>query len=123
MNLFDTSFIVAFVNERDALHGAALSTAFPEGCVNELVLAESANVISRASKNFRASAAVIRDVYDRTPLEFLAPDDVRDAMSLFERHSQKLSFNDCALLAQARRLGAGIITFDEDLKRAAKNAR
>ena len=120
MRLLDSSVVVARSNERDSLHSKSLEIDFSNCAINELVFSESANVISRSSKDYSKARFVIESVYKNTPIEFLCSEDLAEAMRLFSKYLSRLSFTDCALIAQSKRLGAQIISFDEDLVNIAK---
>jgi len=125
--LLDTSFLVAYLCERDVHHarakdlfGRLRGEVVP--VMTDVVFGETVTVLARRSKEWAFSfEAVVRDLMG------LAERMARFAVYMLQEFDQvvdlvveskgELSFNDALLVVGARQEGiGGIITFDEDFK-------
>lgn len=106
---------MAFVNESDELHGRAISLDLRGGVINQLVLAEVANVLQKRVKEKRKVVGEIKRILETIPVAELKEEDLWNALAFFANNYPKISFTDASLLAQRRRTGHEILTFDEQL--------
>ncbi len=120
LRLLDSCVLVARLSADDASHAKAVIMDYPDSEINELVLAEVASVLRHKSGNARMAAEAVCDVHRNVPIRMLEARDLAAAVDLYSASYSKLSLTDCSLLVQVQRFGAELLTFDEDLKRAAK---
>ena len=120
LRLLDSSVLVARLSGDDANHAKAVGIEFPDAEINELVLAEVATVLHRKSGGTRVAAQAVCDVFRNVPMRLLDGHDMAAAMELYSSSFSKLSLTDCSLIVQAQRFDAELLTFDEELARAAK---
>ena len=116
MLFVDSSVLIAFLNEADALHDRALAAELGDGVINQLVLAEVANVLQKRVRNKHAALGAVKEVLDNVPIISLENDDVAKCFKVFADNFPKISFTDASLLFQAKKHGARLVTFDEELK-------
>ena len=128
MIVLDSSFIVAFHNERDAHHGAArglmerfLEGEWGRGLLLEYVVLEVAAVML-LRRNLAVASAVARLLLTAAELDFVACSDL--FAGAFERFAKqrdtRLSFVDAAIAQVAEeRAGGLVLTFDKELSRVA----
>lgn len=118
MPIVDSSVLVAFINRSDALHARARALDLAGGSINQLVFCEVANVLSKRVGDKTAVIEELKRVLQTIPVLSLGEDEVWDALAFFTKHYPKLSFTDASLLAQSRRTGQEIVTFDKFLSKA-----
>ena len=118
MELIDTSVFVAYFNEDDELHEQALGKDYSDGATNSLVLCEVANVLEKRLKDKKMAVHCLKQLMEKVKLVALPEEQIMETIGAFDKHYGKLSFTDCSLLVQAKNLKAGLITFDEKLKKA-----
>lgn len=119
MQLLDSSVIIAVLNTEDSLHEKAKALYLHETAFNELVLAEVSNFLQKKMKEKEKVASILHNLVETTPLVLATARDLHDALKVFFVRYPRLSFTDAVLVAQAKNLNAGIITFDENLKQTA----
>jgi predicted nucleic acid-binding protein len=121
----DASALVALGHEPDRHHKAAVaySADIPAEVVrvaSDYVFGESVTVLQRLSGHrvaVRAGQALRASSNWRWVKVTEA--DFEEAWALFERNKDDLSFNDCTIVAQMRRLGIeSIFTFDQAFRKA-----
>lgn len=123
MIVLDSSFLIAFYNERDVHHERArllmerfLAGAWGEGLLLEYVFVEIATVLL-ARRNLSVASRVGQLLLDARELEFMRCSGYFDeTMSSFTSQSgTRLSFCDIAIANVARSRAEGqILTFDEE---------
>ncbi len=126
MIVLDSSFLIAFHNQRDIHHPAAARAMARLGegewgapVLPEYVFLEVTTVLA-ARRDIATAAEVGRTLLAARELEFVPCSDVFvDAFEVFSKQrSTTLSFADAAIVAIARRRGAGhVATFDRELGR------
>lgn len=123
MIVLDSSFLIAYHNERDVHHAAATEVMGPllNGTWGELLLPEyvflEVVTVLAARIGLDAAADVGKTLLEARELEFVACSELfRETFELFRRQSDRaLSFTDAAIVAIARRRQARhVATFDED---------
>lgn len=128
MIVVDSSFLIAFHNERDAHHSAAralmerfLQGEWGRGLLLEYVVLEVATVLL-VRRNLAVAAAVARLLLAAAELDFVPCSDLfADAFARFSgQQSTRLSFADAAIVHVAQeRAGGLVLTFDEEFSRIA----
>lgn len=123
MIVLDSSFLIAFHNQRDAHHGeaAALMERFLQGewgrgLLLEYVLLEVATVLL-VRRDLGVAARVSRLLIDAGELDFVPCSDFfADTFEIFTRQgATRLSFADAAIAHVAQKLTGGLVlTFDEE---------
>ena len=126
MIVLDSSFVVAFHNQRDTHHAAA-SKAFhrvSNGGWGEILLLEYVFLeivaVLAARRDLGTAVSVGEILLGAREIEFVPCSPVfLDAYQVFrEQGESHLSFVDAAIVAVARERGAeAIATFDEDFRR------
>jgi predicted nucleic acid-binding protein len=123
MIVLDSSFLIAFHNERDAHHDAArglmerlLEGEWGRGLLLEYVVLEVATVLL-LRRNLAVATAVVRLLLAAVELDFLPCSDL--FAGAFERFAgqqdTRLSFVDAAIAHVAQeRAGGLVLTFDEE---------
>ena len=124
MIVLDSSFIVAFHNERDAHHSLArgwmerfLEGEWGRGLLLEYVFLEVMTVLLRRC-DIGVAARVGRLLLDAGELDFVPCSDLfPDAFRMFTRQGRaRLSFADAAIAHVAKEVADGhVLTFDADL--------
>jgi predicted nucleic acid-binding protein len=122
----DSSFLVAFHNERDAHHSAALAFMerfvageWGQGLLLEYVFLEVSTVLL-VRRDIDVAARVGRLLLDAQELDFVPCSDLfLEAFELFARQkASRLSFADAAIAHVAiQRAGGLVLTFDAELAR------
>jgi predicted nucleic acid-binding protein len=126
--VFDSSFVIAFHNERDAHHEAAralmerfLEGEWGRGLLLEYVVLEVATVLLMR-RNLAVAAAVARLLLAAAELDFVPCADLfADALEGFAgQQGTRLSFVDAAIAHVAlERAGGLVLTFDEEFRKIA----
>lgn len=126
MIVLDSSFLVAYHNERDVHHPAAartmdrlLAREWGEVLLPEYVFLEVMTVLA-ARLGLQEAVAVGETLLHAEEVEFVPCSDVfLDSFEVFRRQSDGgLSFTDAAIVAIAHRLEAPYVaTFDGDFRR------
>jgi predicted nucleic acid-binding protein len=111
--------IVAYLNEDDALHDRSLKLDLSEAVLNELVLAEVANVLQKRVKDRDKLSKVLIELVENMPLVLATLEDLRAALKIFLDNYPSVSYTDSVLIAQSKNSKAEILTFDENLRKAA----
>src|SRR3989344_5333982 len=120
--LIDSSVLVAYFNDEDALHGRArelLPSVARPLCIYEYVVLETATVLmTRASKSLADS--FIRVVFGNADFQLIFSSEISFVVTTetFLASRSRLSFTDAALLALSREYD--VVTFDKALERAIK---
>lgn len=125
MIVLDTSFVVAWHSARDSHHSTARALADPlrreewgRALLPEYVFLEVSTVL--AARRSLAAAVAVGDLLLRSrELDFVSSSELfDDTMSVFRAQGQQgLSFVDAAIVATARRFGAGFVaTFDQGFR-------
>lgn len=126
MIVLDSSFLVAFHNERDSQHGAArelmrgfLDGRWGKGLLPEYVFLEVVTVLL-VRRDLETAVSTGRLLLEAQELEFVPCSDVfPDSMQLFaSQKNTSLSFADAAIavIAQTRADGQ-VLTFDEGFRK------
>lgn len=125
--LLDTGVLVAFLHSKDrhteraaALMTGLLSGAHGEPLSVDWVLGEGLTLIRKRIRDRTIAehySSLFHGAKDhmRAPLRTLptTPDVTEEALeTYFREFGRGLSFTDCVLVVQARRLGASVATFD-----------
>lgn len=128
MILLDSSFLVAYHNQRDVHHAAAFRTMEPllagewgPALLLEYVFLEVVTVLL-ARRGIRVADRVATILLDARETEFVPCSEVfADALETFRaQRESRLSFTDAAIVAVARRHGAATVaTFDHDFRQIA----
>ncbi|HEV8289670.1 MAG TPA: PIN domain-containing protein [Candidatus Norongarragalinales archaeon] len=119
MLIVDSNVFIAYLNEHDQLHGAALRLDLGEAVTNQLVFNEVANVIAKKVQNKVAAIAQLKELLSSTTILALTDSEMRGSFEMFSHHHAKLSFTDCSLAVQSKNHGAKLVTFDKELEKAA----
>ncbi|MBI5037051.1 PIN domain-containing protein [Candidatus Micrarchaeota archaeon] len=120
MNLLYTSILIADFNPSDSQHVAARGLDLQEAVINELVFAEVANVLERRVSAKESVLPVLLYIREQIPIFQLPLTAIDEGLCLFSKHFRKVSFTDCMLIVQARQNGYLLVTFDQNLKKAAE---
>jgi len=125
--VLDSSFLIAFYNERDAHHEVAtalmarfLAGEWGRGLLLEYVFLEVATVLL-VRRDLGVAARVGRVLLDAGELDFVPCSDLfPEALETFTRQgSTWLSFADAAIAHVAREHTGGLVlTFDEEFAKA-----
>jgi predicted nucleic acid-binding protein len=125
--VLDSSFLVAFHNERDAHHAAArasmelfLGGHWGKGLLLEYVFLEVVTVLL-VRRDLATAARVGRILLDAEELEFVPCSDLflESVKAFSTQHGTKLSFADAAIASVARARAEGrVLTFDEEFRKA-----
>ena len=126
MIVLDSSFLIAFHNERDAHHTKAvegmadfLGGRWGKGLLLEYVFVEIVTVLM-VRRDLSVASRVGKVLLDAAELEFVACSDVFvETMNAFTaQKGTRLSFADMAIATVARTRGVHqILTFDEEFKK------
>lgn len=126
MIVLDSSFFIAFHNERDAHHLAAralmerfLLGEWGQGLLLEYVILEVATVLL-VRRGLTVAATTAQLLLTASELEFVPCSDLfADAFARFiGQHNTRLSFVDIAIAHVAQQRSEGLIlTFDEEFSR------
>lgn len=126
MIVLDSSFLIAFHNERDAHHGPAsilmerfLSGAWGRGLLLEYVFLEVATVLL-VRRDLDVASRVGRLLLEAEELEFVACSDLfsQTLETFVGQGSTRLSFADAAIAHIARQRADGLVlTFDDELRK------
>ena len=126
MIVLDSSFIISFYNERDALHSSAatlmerfLNREWGRGLLLEYVFLEVATVLL-IGRDLTVAARVGRLLLDADELDFVPCSDLfSDTLQIFtEQGKTRLSFTDAAIAHVARERARGLVlTFDEEFRK------
>ena len=127
MIVLDSSFLIAYHNERDGQHEAAraamdefLAGKWGTGLLLEYVFLEVVTVIA-VRRNLATAARVGRLLLGARELEFLPCSEIfLETFDVFcEQPATKLSFADAAIAAAARsRANGWVLTFDQEFEKA-----
>jgi len=127
MIVLDSSFLIAFHNQRDAHHPAAsvlmnrfLNGEWGRGLLLEYVFLEVATVLL-VRRNLDVSTRVGRLLLEADELEFVPCSDLfNEVLATFTgQGSTRLSFADAAIAHVAWQAADGLVlTFDEELRKA-----
>jgi predicted nucleic acid-binding protein len=121
----DASALVALGHEPDGHHAAAkaMETRLGSEAVrisSDYMFGEAVTVLQRLSGHrvaVRAGQALRAS--GRWRWESVTEADFEEAWGIFQRSKEGLSFNDCTVLAQMKRLGIdSIFTFDQAFRKA-----
>ena len=128
MVVLDSSFLIAFHNERDVHHARAraamarlVSGEWGPALLPEYVLLEVLTVLL-ARRDLHVATTVGLALLGAKEVEFVAcSDHFLDALEVFRNQGRgSLSFADAAIVAIARRRGAQhVATFDNEFKKVA----
>lgn len=123
--VLDSSFLVAYHNQRDAHHAAAAGTMdrllageWGAALLLEYVFFEVVTVLL-ARRGIEVASRVATVLLDAREVTFVPCSDVfLEALAIFRtQRDARLSFTDSAIVAVARERGAGLVaTFDEDFQ-------
>ncbi len=126
MIVLDSSFLIAFHNERDAHHNAAdslmqrlLAGEWGRGLLLEYVVLEVLTVLL-LRRDLATAARVGGVLLDAEELDFVPCSDLfTEAFDAFaHQRSTRLSFADAAITCVARERADGwVLTFDEEFRR------
>jgi predicted nucleic acid-binding protein len=124
--VLDSSFLVAFYNERDAHHAAAsrlmdqfLTGAWGKGLLLEYVFLEVVTVLLLRRDHLAATQAG-RTLLDAEELEFVPCSDIfQNVVDEFSKQQgTHLSFADVAIAVVARNRADGfLLSFDEEFRK------
>jgi predicted nucleic acid-binding protein len=124
--VLDSSFIIGFYNERDALHSSAvilmerfLNGEWGRGLLLEYVFLEVATVLL-IRRDLRVAARVGGLLLDADELDFVPCSGLfSDALQMFtEQANTRLSFADSSVAHVARERARGLVlTFDEEFRK------
>jgi predicted nucleic acid-binding protein len=124
--VLDTSFLVAFHNERDAHHPAArtlmeefLAEKWGRGLLLEYVFLEAVTVLG-VRRDLATALQVGRILLDARELDFIPCSDLfLDTWEAFATQGgTRLSFTDSAIYGVAQERAAGqVLTFDEEFRK------
>ncbi len=127
MIVLDSSFLVAFYNERDSHHNSAaalmdqfLAGKWGTGLLLEYVFLEVTTVLM-VRRDLKVATRVGSILLEAQELEFVPCSDLfLEALRTFQAQaSTKLSFADAAIAYVAQKRADGLVlTFDEELKKA-----
>ncbi len=127
MIVLDSSFLVAFYNERDAHHNSAaalmdqfLGGKWGTGLLLEYVFLEVTTVLM-VRRDLKVATRVGSILLEAQELEFVPCSDLfLETLRTFQAQaSTKLSFADAAIAYVAQKRADGLVlTFDEELKKA-----
>jgi predicted nucleic acid-binding protein len=122
----DSSFLIAFHNDRDSQHGAArvmmnefLTGKWGRGLLLEYVFLEAVTVMLNR-RGFETAARVGELLLESEQLEFVPCSDFfTEAVGEFnQQKNTKLSFADAAICVAARSKAAGrLLTFDVEFRK------
>lgn len=128
MIVLDSSFLVAFYNERDAHHAAAshlmdqfLAGTWGKGLLLEYVFLEVTTVLL-LRRDLLVAKKAGRILLDAVELEFVPCSDIfLDTVDGFSKQKgTKLSFVDVAIAVVARNRADGfLLSFDEEFRKVA----
>ncbi len=120
MIVVDASVLIAHFDPTDAHHAAArellLSVADEQFVASPITLAEFLVGPTRAGRLDTAETNLQALGVDAVPL----PDDAADRLASLRAHSG-VKLPDCCVLLAAQQRNAGIVTFDERLRAAARD--
>ena len=126
MIFLDTSFVVAYYNNRDSNHDKALklmrvleSGRYGHFCMTDYIFSECATVIFVRLKNLLKTAKIGDDITRITRIFITGKDVFEDSWQIFKsQENTKLSFADCSIVSFMKRAKIKhIATFDEDFNR------
>lgn len=115
--IVDSSVLIAFINQNDALHSQALNLDLTNGAINQLIFAEVANVLQKRAKNSELVFLKLKETLENMPFLEITDADMRHGLVLFEKNYSKISFTDAVIIVQARKLNEQIASFDDNLKK------
>ena len=124
MVVVDSSFLIAYHNQRDVHHppaqqamGQLLAGEWGPGLLLEYVFLEVVTVLL-ARRGLDPAVRVATTLLEASELSFVPCSDIfLDALDAFRTQPRgTLSFTDAAIVAVARRRTARVLTFDQDFR-------
>lgn len=109
--LLDTSYLIAYHNERDEHHQRAREIEIENRVINDYIYAEVLNIIY--SRHGRKKATEYSKFLEKTA------EIIRVTQPIFQRsienfREKDLSLTDASIAATAQKLNMEIVSFDED---------